>query len=276
MSKVFVIDVARCSGCHNCQLACKDEHCENDWRPYAAPQPPTGQFWCRVTDHPRGTIPKVKIHYIPALCNHCQDAPCIAAGGGAVYRRADGLVIIDPEKAAGMADLPAACPYGAIFWNEELSLPQKCTGCAHLLDNGAKVPRCVEACPTDALRFGEEEELADLLKDAVVLHPEYGTAPRVYYRNIPGCFVGGLVYDPEEEEVIIGAAVTLTLADGTVYETVSDDFGDFWFKDLPETTGSVTIRAEGYRLRTFDGLDTAQCPNLGDVPLEKGQVPHCG
>ena len=40
MSKVFVIDVARCSGCHNCQLACKDEHCENDWRPYAAPQPP--------------------------------------------------------------------------------------------------------------------------------------------------------------------------------------------------------------------------------------------
>ena len=161
MSKVFVIDVARCSGCHNCQLACKDEHCENDWRPYAAPQPPTGQFWCRVTDHPRGTIPKVKIHYIPALCNHCQDAPCIAAGGGAVYRRADGLVIIDPEKAAGMADLPAACPYGAIFWNEALSLPQKCTGCAHLLDNGAKAPRCVEACPTGGLMVVDEEELAD-------------------------------------------------------------------------------------------------------------------
>ena len=55
----------------------------------------------------------------------------------------------------------------------------------------------------------------------------------------------------------------------TVYETVSDDFGDFWFKDLPETTASVTIRAEGYRPKTFDGLDTAQCPNLGDVPLDK-------
>ena len=68
----------------------------------------------------------------------------------------------------------------------------------------------------------------------------------------------------------------VTLADGTVYETVSDDFGDFWFKDLPETTGSVIIRAQGYQPRTFDGLDTAQCPNLGDVPLEKEQVPHCG
>ena len=61
----------------------------------------------------------------------------------------------------------------------------------------------------------------------------------------------------------------VTLADGTVYETVTDDFGDFWFKDLPETTGSVTIRAQGYQPRTFDGLDTAQCPNLGDVPLDK-------
>ena len=270
MAKVFVIDVARCSGCHNCQLSCKDEHCENDWRPYAAPQPPTGQFWCRVTDHPRGTIPKVKIHYIPVLCSHCADAPCLkAAKDGAVYRREDGLVVIDPAKAAGQKELVESCPYGAIFWNEELKLPQKCTGCAHLLDHGAKVPRCVEACPTDAMKFGEEEELADLLKDAVTLHPEYGTGPRVYYRNIPGCFVGGLVYDPVEEEVIIGAKVTVTLADGTVKTTVTDAFGDFWFKDLPETTAAVTVEAEGFASKTFDGLNTADCPNLGDIPLER-------
>ena len=270
MSKVFVIDVARCSGCHNCQLSCKDEHCENDWRPYAAPQPPTGQFWCRVTDHPRGTIPKVKIHYIPTLCNHCDHAPCMtAAENDAVYRRPDGLVVIDPEKAAGQKQLVEACPYGKIFWNEELNLPQKCTGCAHLLDHGAKVPRCVEACPTDALKFGDEEEMADLLKDAVVLHSEYGTGPRVYYRNIPGCFVGGLVYDPVEEEVIIGAKVTLTLANGTGKETATDDFGDFWFKELPETTAAVTIEAPGFRPRTFENLDTRTCPNLGDVAMER-------
>lgn len=268
MAKIFVIDVARCSGCHNCQLSCKDEHCENDWRPYAAPQPPTGQFWCRVTDHPRGTIPKVKIHYIPTLCNHCADAPCLkVAQNGAVYRRPDGLVVIDPEKAAGQKELADSCPYGAIFWNEELGLPQKCTGCAHLLDHGAAKPRCVEACPTDAMVFGEEAELAELLKDAVVLHKEFGTAPRVYYRNIPGCFVGGLLYDPEEEEVIIGAKVALTLADGTVYETVTDDFGDFWFKDLPETTATVTVAAPGYESQTFTSLNTAQCPNLGDIPM---------
>ena len=48
MAKAFLIDVGRCTGCYNCQLACKDEHCENDWRPYAAPQPLTGQFWMKV------------------------------------------------------------------------------------------------------------------------------------------------------------------------------------------------------------------------------------
>jgi Fe-S-cluster-containing dehydrogenase component len=268
MAKVFVIDVARCSGCHNCQLSCKDEHCENDWRPYSAPQPAAGQFWCHVTDHPRGTMPKVKIHYIPTLCNHCDHAPCLQASkDGAVYRREDGIIVIDPEKAKGQTGLVDACPYGAIFWNEELQLPQKCTGCAHLLDHGSKVPRCVEACPTDALQFGEESELAGLLKDAVVLHPEYGTSPRVYYRNIPGCFLGGLVYDPAEEEVIIGATVTLTLADGTTKTTVTDAFGDFWFKELPETTATVTIEAEGFQSRTFEGLETKDCPNLGDIPL---------
>jgi hypothetical protein len=91
----------------------------------------------------------------------------------------------------------------------------------------------------------------------------------VYYRNIPGCFLGGLVYDPETEEVVIGAKVTLTLADGTVQETVTDDFGDFWFKDLPESTGTVRIQAEGFQSQTFQGLDTKNCPNLGDIPLER-------
>ena len=46
--KVFVIDIARCNGCHNCQIVCKDEHVANDWTPIAKPQPDTGQFWNKV------------------------------------------------------------------------------------------------------------------------------------------------------------------------------------------------------------------------------------
>ncbi len=36
--KALVIDITRCNGCHNCQIACKDEHVGNDWTPYAKPQ----------------------------------------------------------------------------------------------------------------------------------------------------------------------------------------------------------------------------------------------
>lgn len=267
--KVFVIDVARCTGCYNCQLVCKDEHVGNDWSPYAKPQPATGQFWCKVEDHARGTMPKVKIHYLSKLCNHCENAPCIsAAKDGAVYRREDGLVIIDPEKSVGQKQIAEACPYGAIYWNTELGIPQKCTGCAHLLDNGAALPRCAEACPTDALRFGDEEELASLVKGAQVLQPETGCKPRVYYRNIPGQFIGGTVYDPETEEVVIGAVCRLN-SGSKVWSAATDDFGDFWFKDLPVGIFDLVIECAGYGSKTFFGLDTTDCLNLGDIPLEK-------
>ena len=108
----------------------------------------------------------------------------MTAAPDAVYRRPDGLVVIDPEKAKGNKALLDSCPYGAIYWNEELSLPQKCTGCAHLLDRGWSEPRCVDACPTGALQFKEESELD--LTGTVPLLPGAPGTPRVFYKNIPG------------------------------------------------------------------------------------------
>ena len=271
MAKVFVIDVAKCSGCYNCQLACKDEHAGNDWTPYAKPQPDIGQFWMKLTDHVCGTIPKVKVHYIAEMCNHCDKPECMAHFPDAVYKREDGLVIIDPEKAKGIKDLKDACPYGAIYYNEELDLCQKCTGCAHLLDNGYTLPRCVEACPTDAMMFGEEDELQDVIVGAVVRQPETGCKPRVYYRNIPGQFIAGTVYDPEEKEVVIGARVRATNGGKTV-EVVTDEYGDFWFKDLAKGLYDVVIQAKGYEYKVFEKVDVkTECQNLGDIPLEKAK-----
>jgi len=269
MAKVFVIDVARCSGCYNCQLSCKDEHVDNDWTPYAKPQPEIGQFWLKLQENVCGTIPKVKINYIPMLCNHCDKAACIEAClNDAISKREDGLVIIDPEKCNGCKACVAACPYSAIYFNDELNLDQKCTGCAHLLDNGYKLPRCVEACPTDAMKFGEEEDLKDLIKGASLLKPETGCGPRVYYRNIPGRFIAGTVYDPVEKEVIIGARCLLT-SGGKIVETYTDSYGDFWFKDLAEGKYNVSIEAKGFQGKYFTGLDTEKDINLGDIPMEK-------
>ena len=270
MSKVFVFDIARCTGCYCCQIACKDEHCENDWSPYTKPQPDTGQFWLKIDEHVRGTIPKVKLHYLPHLCNHCENAACSdICPNDAIYKREDGLVLIDPAKCQGCKKCVTACPYDAIFINEGLNIAQKCTGCAHLLDTGDDIPRCVQSCTTECLKFGEEDELADLIKDAIVLKPELKSGARVYYRNIPGRFIAGTVYDPIEKEVIIGASLELTGAAGTM-TTQTDGFGDFWFKNLPEgELYDLIIKYDGFKEKSFNALNTQNDANLGDIPLEK-------
>jgi len=269
MSKVFVIDISKCSGCYNCQLSCKDEYAGNDWSPYSKPQPDTGHFWMKVNEHVDGTIPKVRIHYVPRLCNHCRKAACIdVCPENAIYRREDGLVLIDPQECVGCGKCAEACPNGVIYKNDKLGIFQKCSGCAHLLDNGHTLPRCVDACPTDAIRFGEEEELADMIRGAEVLDPETGLRPRVYYRNMPGQFIAGTVYDPVEEEVIIGARC-IAVTGSRVRETFTDDFGDFWFEDLPVGFFDLSITAEGYEPRYFKALSTEKCINLGDIALEK-------
>ena len=268
--KVFVIDVARCNGCHNCQIACKDEHVGNDWTPIAKPQPEIGQFWLELTERVRGTVPKVKVAYRPHLCMHCDQAPCMASCPipNAIYQRADGMVIIDPVKCTGCRLCVEACPYDVIFFNEGLNLAQKCTGCAHLLDDGWDEPRCADACPTLCLKFMDEDEARPLLKAAEVWRPELKdeVKPRVYYLNLPKKFIGGTVYDPVAEEVLIGATCTLTpVGVGAARTAQTDSYGDFWFEGLPDGVFDLRIESGG-KARLFPGLDTAARDiNLGDI-----------
>jgi tetrathionate reductase subunit B len=270
--KVFVHDVSICNGCYNCQIACKDEHVANDWAPYAKPQPETGHFWLKLNEYIRGTVPKVKMHYIPFLCMHCDNAECMKACKieGAIYKRDDGLVIIDPTKCTGCKSCVDACPYGAIYFNQNLNLAQKCTGCAHLLDSGWKEPRCVDACPTLALKFMEEDQAKEYIQKAEYIKPERRKLdkPRVYYLNIPKRFIGGTVYDPKKNEVVIGAKCSLTdSGSGKKMETTTDAFGDFWFEGLE--TGSFSLKiAKGSKAKNIESISTQIDVNLGEIPLE--------
>lgn len=273
MGKVFVYDHSKCNGCRNCQLACKDEHVDNDWAPWAAPQPDTGQFWTRIDEEVRGSVPKVRVSYTLRMCNHCGDAPCMDAAPGAVYRRGDGLVIVDPEKAKGMRELVGACPYGAIFYNEELGIPQKCTGCAHLVDEG-RLPHCVDVCPHQAIRFGDEEDLAEEIAAAEPLLSERASdAPRVYYLNKPRRFVAGVVVDLEADEVVVGARVTLENArTGEVSACEADEFGDFWFDQVEAAPYRVYVEADGYLSRMVEADATAEDVNVGPVEVFANQI----
>ncbi len=265
--KAFVIDVTHCNGCYCCQLACKDEHCGNDWMPYAKPQPDTGQFWLKINEFVRGTVPKVKMAYVAVLCQHCDNAPCIPACPikGAIYRRSDGLVIIDPKKCTGCKSCVDSCPYGAIYFNEDLNIAQKCTGCAHLLDRGWKEPRCADACPHEAIKFREESDLSALIGKSEILHPDFGLKTRVHYIGLPKRFIAGTVYDPDRKEVIIGATCSLT-GEGRLLAAKTDNYGDFWFENLEVGMYALTIE-KGKKSKSIAGISTEKDVNLGDIPL---------
>jgi tetrathionate reductase subunit B len=273
MGKVLIINYDLCNGCYNCQVACKDEHVANDWSPIAKPQPDTGQFWNKVYDNVRGQVPKVKVTYEHSICQHCDDAPCIpACKAGAIYKRDDGAVIIDPTKCRGNKICIEACPYeNIIYFNDTLNISQKCTFCAHLLDSGWKEPRCVDACPTGALIFGDETEpeIKSLIEKAQPLKPELEVKPRVYYIGLPKKFIAGAVYDSQEKVCIGEATVTLTnIENDEKFTTKTDSYGDFWFRELNDGIYSLLIDKKGYHSHMIRPVDaTEKDINVGTVNL---------
>jgi tetrathionate reductase subunit B len=276
MGKVMIIDLAICNGCHNCQIACKDEHCANDWTPIAKPQPDTGQFWNKVINLERGTVPKVQVTYHHSICQHCEDAPCISAcKANAIYKRDDGIVIIDPEKCRGNRLCMEACPYeNVIYFNDDLGIAQKCTFCAHLIDRGWTETRCSDACPTGAFTFADEDDprIQALLKDAQPLKPELPTKPRVFYRGLPKKWIAGALYDPEADTCTKDATITARNQEtGETFTATSDSYGDFWIRNLPDGLYTLLIEKQGYLTQKLGPIDATQKDrNLGDIGMWKG------
>jgi Fe-S-cluster-containing dehydrogenase component len=221
-----------------------------------------------MNEYVRGNIPHVKMSYIPVMCQHCEDAPCMKACGvdGAMYVRDDGLVIIDPIKCTGCMNCADACPYGAIYMNNSLNLAQKCTGCAHLLDRGWTEPRCVGSCPTGALKFGEEADMSAFAEGGETLHPEFGLKTKVTYKALPKKFIAGTVYDPTALEVVIGATCTLT-GEGETFTQQTNHWGDFWFHGLKAGKYSLKIDAAG-KSKSIADIRTAKDVGLGNIALE--------
>ena len=255
----IAINTASCMACYNCFMACKDEHC-GFATPVSAPQPHEGQFWVNICSKERGDDNRrIKTHNVPVICGSL-DIPAFnkAVEEGIMVRREDGIEYIDPEKAKGHKELADASPVGGIFWNEDLQIPQKCTMCAHLLDEGYKEPRCVEACPNGALFFGDLDDPESTVSKVIAANKVTplpgleGVDTNVVYLNLPTVFLAGSVYLPGDEtgeDPADGAKIVLTnVQSGEVIEGKTNYFGDWEFEDL--TVGAdyeIEISFPGYK-----------------------------
>lgn len=267
------IDVEKCHDCNNCFMACKDEHCGNDWPGYTASQPRHGHRWMNIERRERGVYSRNDVAYLPSPCMHCRVAHCEKAAPDIITRRPDGIVMIDMEKAKGRKDVVESCPFGAIFWNEELNVPQKCTMCAHLLDSKdwkPGVPRCVHSCPTGTMQFHEmEPDAFDAYckKEGLEGHrsDELKNRPQVVFKNLhrytknfisAGVLVKGDCFE--------NATVTLKTKAGVVATQKTNFFGEFKFDALDNGEYTVEVDAAGKKTSCTAKVDNASL-NLGFI-----------
>lgn len=197
----MLIDLKRCIGCDACTIACKQEQ----------GTPPNVMF-ARVFSREYGKFPKTKKFFLPILCNHCDDPPCMkACPSHAIRKREDGIVQVDEDKCCGAQACVSACPYGAIYYPEDnmtyfgeptelekyhisnkakLPVAMKCNFCVHRVDKGME-PACVVTCPTGCRIFGDLDDQKSkpnmYLRDRhpqtspIPPRPEAGTKPNVLY-----------------------------------------------------------------------------------------------
>lgn len=179
-----VIDTKRCFGCRTCTVACKMEN-----------NIPVGTFRTKVLnsagslewDAYEGTYPDVKLVFRTAMCQQCENPPCVdVCPTGASQQREDGIVWIDEEICIGCQTCEKACPYDARSLNGETGIEEKCNMCMHRLDEG-KEPMCMFCCPVQAIQIGDindpSSNVSKLLaeKETTQLLTDKGTGPTTYY-----------------------------------------------------------------------------------------------
>lgn len=203
----MIIDIDRCIGCGNCVRACKEE---ND----VLNEPGNFRTWVEryqvdpadmehpIVDSPNGGydgFPALespadgkKVFFVPKLCNHCVDSPCVqVCPVGATFESPDGVVLVDKERCLGCRYCVQACPYGCRYIDPRTHTADKCTLCYHRITKGLTTA-CCEACPTAARMLVDLKNPDDPVHEYLrthkvhVLKPQLATGAKVYYNALDG------------------------------------------------------------------------------------------
>lgn len=168
----FYYNMAECTGCRTCQIACKDKNGLD-----------IGILFRKVSSYETGTYPAARVYHYSGSCNNCENPACVkACPVGAMHVDDKGNVMPDLGKCIGCKSCVKACPYGEPQFFPKLNKTAKCNFCPDLRARGER-PACVEACTMRILDFGDVDELkkkygSDLVNALPVL-PNPTTAPSV-------------------------------------------------------------------------------------------------
>ena len=184
----MLIDIGKCIGCGNCVRACAKENNVPDgyfrtWiERYEIPeegQPKVDSPKGGMEGFPVPTPVDLKSFFVPKLCNHCVDSPCVqVCPVGATFISPDGVVLVDETYCLG-------CRY----LHPDKQTVDKCTLCYHRITQGLTTA-CCENCPTGARQLVDFKDPKDPIHEFLkhnkvqVLKPYMATEPKVKYKDL--------------------------------------------------------------------------------------------
>jgi Fe-S-cluster-containing dehydrogenase component len=202
----MLIDVGSCIGCGRCVRACKEENDVPEEEAYFRTWVERYHVDPADMSHPQVDSPNGgadgfparyapgagKDFFVPKLCNHCVDSPCVqVCPVGATFESPDGVVLVDKGYCLGCRYCVQACPYGCRFIDPRTHVVDKCDLCYHRITRGLTTA-CCEVCPTGARTLADLRDPADPVHEFLrthtvqVLKPQMATNPKVFYTGLDG------------------------------------------------------------------------------------------
>ena len=154
MKRVYC-KIEKCLSCGSCEIACAVAHSRSKSLMGAVREYPLPKHRIHVESIGPATVP-CNVRSIALQCRHCDEPLCAQAciSGGISRHKETGEVQSDPSKCVACWSCIMVCPFGVIVRYEDCGRAVKCDHCPDL-DN----PACVEACPTKALLYCEQEDV---------------------------------------------------------------------------------------------------------------------